>query len=185
MSIENAGAPWCALVSGDPAATTALRRLVLRCVARPVAQCASLEVDDVVQDATARIMEKLHTYRGDAPFPSWAAAISVRVALSARRRIRYQHVTLEESALAGMNDIHASCERDAVVRSLRDAIETSLTTLQRQVVLAELGGLPSVAVAERLGMTRNAVYKVHHDARRKLKAALIARGVGREDVVEL
>ena len=43
-----------------------------------------------------------------------------------------------------------------------------------------LNDVPIDVVAERLNTTRGAVYKTLHDARRKLRVALNARGLGIE-----
>jgi len=46
------------------------------------------------------------------------------------------------------------------------------------VILAELEGIPLVRIAERLDSKPNAVYKVGHDARKRLRTALEQRGFG-------
>ena len=57
-------------------------------------------------------------------------------------------------------------------RSPRD-----LTPHQRRVVLALLvEEVPIDVLADRLGSTRNALYKTLHEARRRLRAALIDSG---------
>lgn len=59
----------------------------------------------------------------------------------------------------------------------RDEIECSPGPRQREVLVAvALNGVPIDVLAERLESTRGALYKNLHDARRKLRAALIARG---------
>ena len=44
-----------------------------------------------------------------------------------------------------------------------------------------LNDVPIDVLAERLGSTRGALYKMLHDARRKLRAALMAAGHSLED----
>jgi hypothetical protein len=52
-----------------------------------------------------------------------------------------------------------------------------LTGHQREVLVAiALSDVPIDVLAERLNTTRGALYKTLHDARRKLRAALAARG---------
>jgi RNA polymerase sigma-70 factor (ECF subfamily) len=54
-----------------------------------------------------------------------------------------------------------------------------LTARQREVFVAiALHDVPIDVLAERLNTTRGALYKTLHDARRKLRAALAARGLG-------
>jgi RNA polymerase sigma-70 factor (ECF subfamily) len=55
---------------------------------------------------------------------------------------------------------------------LERSVAESLTERQRTVVLAELRGVPQEEIAAQLGMNRNAVYKLSHDARRALQRSL-------------
>ena len=61
---------------------------------------------------------------------------------------------------------------------MQRAIRELLTPHQREVLVAlALNGVPIDVLAERLGSTRGALYKTLHDARRKLRAHLAARGI--------
>ena len=56
-------------------------------------------------------------------------------------------------------------------------MDTELTPRQREVFVAIIvSGVPLDALAVRLGSNRNAIYKIMFDARRKLRAALVANG---------
>ena len=60
---------------------------------------------------------------------------------------------------------------------IKDVIDHSLTEKQRQVfVLVSIHGVPLDEVVRYMGTNRNAVYKLLHEARRKLKKGLIAHG---------
>ena len=50
-------------------------------------------------------------------------------------------------------------------------------------MLAELKGMPQDEIAEQLGSSRNALYKLTHDARKKLKERLEVAGFTAEDLV--
>jgi RNA polymerase sigma-70 factor (ECF subfamily) len=64
-----------------------------------------------------------------------------------------------------------------LARAVEAAIATALTPHQRRVALALLvEEVPIDVLADRLGATRNALYKTLHDARGRLRAALIAAG---------
>ena len=65
---------------------------------------------------------------------------------------------------------------------LHRAVREELTERQRTAVLGELEGVPSEELAIRLGISRNALYKLHHDARRKLRRAILAAGITEADV---
>ena len=60
------------------------------------------------------------------------------------------------------------------------AIHTRLSERQRTAVLAELHGLPTVEIAARLETNQNALYKLVHDARKKLRTALQDQGFDAE-----
>jgi RNA polymerase sigma-70 factor (ECF subfamily) len=69
------------------------------------------------------------------------------------------------------------------MHTLQRAIHRDLSDRQRRAVLGELHGVPSEALAEQLGVSRNAFYKLHHDARKKLKSAILAAGFSAQDVM--
>ena len=69
-----------------------------------------------------------------------------------------------------------------LLEALHRAIRNSLTERQRTVILGELAGVPSGVLVERLETNSNALYKLHHDARKKLKRALNDVGYSDEDV---
>jgi RNA polymerase sigma-70 factor (ECF subfamily) len=72
--------------------------------------------------------------------------------------------------------------RSDLMLAARWAIEEELTDRQRQVFTAiAINGIPVDALAEKLGSSRNALYKTMFDARRELRAVLAAHGyVGAE-----
>jgi RNA polymerase sigma-70 factor (ECF subfamily) len=51
------------------------------------------------------------------------------------------------------------------------------------VLIAELNGLPQAEIASQLGMERNAVYKLSHDARKRAKLHLETAGISAVDVL--
>ena len=56
-------------------------------------------------------------------------------------------------------------------------MDDELTRRQRQIFVAlVLNGVPLDALVTELGTNRNAIYKTLFDARRKLRAALVANG---------
>ena len=63
-------------------------------------------------------------------------------------------------------------------------MQCDLTDRQRQVLnLVVIGGVDADEVAERLGISAGALYKLTHDARRKLKAGLLARGFSTAEIL--
>ena len=95
--------------------------------------------------------------------------------------LRFQHATGELDNTASLRRAKREVARALTVARERE-IERSLTPRQRQVLLAlAVNGVPIDVLAERLGSTRGALYKTLHDARQKLRAALIARGLIDDD----
>ena len=61
---------------------------------------------------------------------------------------------------------------------IQDVIEHDLTEKQRRVLsLMVFNEVPMDEVVRHLGANRNAIYKMLHDARRKLKSGLQSHGI--------
>jgi RNA polymerase sigma-70 factor (ECF subfamily) len=70
------------------------------------------------------------------------------------------------------------------LRKLKELIDSELTERQWTALTAELGGMPLPHIAEKLGSNTNSIYKLLHDARKKLRHGLEASGVTIDDVRE-
>jgi RNA polymerase sigma-70 factor (ECF subfamily) len=180
---------------GREAALADLRGLLLRglrgaLAGRPGVDDAFLE--DTVQEALLKVLSRLDTFEGRGHFVSWATAVAVRTALSVLRRRHWHDVSLERLRGEGgeqaveVADASAGPERESLrselLAALRRVFDEQLTDKQRLALTAELNGTPQDEIARQLGSTRNAVYKLMHDARRKLKAALEAAGFGADSL---
>jgi len=154
-----------------------LRDYVQRTLAKGFRQKLSAQdLDDLTQESLLRIHQKLETFQAQSRFTTWAATIAVNCALSELRRRRYQHVSLDEAAEQAdwsTNDDHSS---EAEIEALRRGIKEALTERQREAIEAALGGLPLMELARRQGVSQGAIYKLLHDARRRLKSYLEALG---------
>ena len=124
---------------------------------------------------------ELGTFEGRSRFTTWAYKFGVLHAGVAVRRQAWRHrevplpdtLTLVDTAPTPA----AVSEASQLARAVEAAIATELTPHQRRVVLALLvEQVPIDVLAERLGSTRNALYKTLHDARRRLRTALIESG---------
>lgn len=137
-------------------------------------------LEDVTQEALLKTLNSLDQFEGKSRFATWATTIAVRIAFTELRRRHWKDVSLEQ--LLRGNHVPdrfiASHEqdRDALVRTMHEIIETGLTERQRTALLAELNGMPLAEIGRRLGSNRNAIYKLTHDARRRLKQSLEAAG---------
>ena len=152
-------------------------------------------IEDFVQEAAIRVLGSLDMFRGQARFSTWAITIAVRVAFTQMRRRRWKEMTLSDlhvthdlgtfDSSAAMVDPGGDPEmRARICEIMRQVIEQELPERQRRLVLAELADMPMDQLAAELGLTRNAVYKAAHDARKRLKSALGRHGVTDEQVCE-
>jgi RNA polymerase sigma factor (sigma-70 family) len=151
--------------------------------------------EEVVQEALLRILDHLDTFEGRSQFTTWANKIAVRLAISELRRQRWKDVSLNElldnpDAPPPANLMEAPgvgpetrSEQGEMLALVQRLIDTELTERQRQALVAiGVGGMPLEEVARRMGTNRNALYKLLHDARLRLKHALAAQGLSPEDV---
>jgi RNA polymerase sigma-70 factor, ECF subfamily len=121
------------------------------------------------------ILAKLHRFRGDSRFTTWAYKFALLEAgVKARRRAwQGREVPLEDVVTDRGPSAHEVLEDAETLRAVRDAMQTALTPHQRTVFVAlALNGVPIDVLAERLDTTRGALYKTLHDARKKLRAAI-------------
>ncbi len=170
---------------------TALLRNLRQALSRYSVDDAFLE--DAVQDTLLRILDRLGQFQGRSRFLTWATSIAIRVALGELRRGRWKDVSLEGVlATAGFvpdqivdreSPPQAQAERRALLHTLQQLIEHELTERQKTALLAELKGMPQDEIARHLGSNRNALYKLTHDARKRLKRGLETAGYAAEDVV--
>jgi RNA polymerase sigma-70 factor (ECF subfamily) len=136
-------------------------------------------------DALTAVLSKLGDFRGDSRFTTWAYKFALLEAAVKIRRRAWQgrEVPLEPESWALIAGGDSTPQQDVETRelfsALQEAIEGVLSPHQREVLVAvTLNDVPIDVLAERLNTTRGALYKTIHDARRKLRAALAARGLG-------
>lgn len=153
--------------------------------------------EDLSQDATLRVMDNIHNFRGESQFTTWANRIAVRLAISDLRRARYKDFSLDDLTADGeifpateKNNAppnpETAVERADVLVKINKALEEALTERQyRALVAVALNGVPMDIVAEQMGTNRNALYKLLHDARRKLKAHMEAEGLSTDYMMNL
>ena len=177
------------------AALEDLRRYLLRVLPRAMKRYGTIPddlVDDVVQDALMLALDRLDSFEGRSRFTTWVTTITVRAAMTELRRRRWKDVSLEEvtadGALAAGDAMDATANpeteaaRSHILEAMHEILGNELTDRQRTAVVAELRGMPQEEIGRHLGISRNAVYKLTHDARRKLKRGLEASGFEALDV---
>jgi len=149
------------------------------------------ELEDIAMeaadDALMSVLGRLDSFRGESRFTTWAykfalleAAVKLRKRAWQGREVPLEPETwsLFTSAELGPED---EAEQSELLRTLQTAVDEALTPHQREVLVAlALNGVPIDVLAERLETTRGALYKVLHDARRKLRGYLDDRGISVE-----
>jgi RNA polymerase sigma-70 factor (ECF subfamily) len=149
---------------------------------------------DFAQEALIKITANLDSFRGESRFTTWAQKIAVNVALTELKRRRWRDVSLQELLARrgaddrGPADAQLSPEQLAlqstVLQELRRMVNEELTDRQREAVVAVLlEGMPVSEVAMRMGTNQNALYKLLHDARKKLKRQMEAAGISPHEVL--
>ena len=181
------------------AAIAELRELLLRAARFEVRKrCATLsqfrggDQEDLAQqsagDAMVAILSKLDQFEGRSKFTTWAYKFALYEAAARIRKLAWQgrELPLEAEEWPDLADPgpapQGEVEMSDLLAAIRQEIETSLTPRQREVLVAlALNEVPIDVLAERLDTTRGALYKVLHDARKRLRARSAERGMILED----
>lgn len=197
---------WLELLKGEPDETALLdlRELLIRGLRYTLSSRLNTNLDaiieDFVQESLLKILDKIDTFRGESQFTTWAQKIAVRVALTELRRRRWRDSSLDEMTTSRdgesffepkiMSDPSPTPEnrttRSGMIALIQNLIVEELTERQRKAMtLVMLEGVPLEQAAEQLGTNRNALYKLIHDARVRLKKKLTERGMTSEDVLSV
>lgn len=156
-------------------------------------------IQDFTQDSLLRVLENLDSFRGESKFITWATKIAVRVAFSELRRKRWKDVSIEtlvpenfnadpdsvSNHLVDTGDLpEEQTAQSMLILTIDRLIHEKLTEKQRRVLLGSLNDDLSIEdLATQMGTNRNALYKMLHDARRKLLGLLLAAGYTSEDLL--
>ncbi|HAL15926.1 MAG TPA: hypothetical protein DCP32_03990 [Anaerolineaceae bacterium] len=155
--------------------------------------------EECAQEALMAVLARLGDFRGDSKFTTWAYKFGVNIALSRARRWRWKQVSLDDLADddGTLNwfqrderfqtaDSEQPVRQKEVVEVIREVLRTQLTPRQRQTLkLIAFDDVPMDVVVQRLDSNRNAVYKLLHDARLKIKQQLVRRGYDLAEVMDL
>jgi RNA polymerase sigma-70 factor, ECF subfamily len=146
------------------------------------------ELDDVAYqaagDAMVAILAKLGDFRGESRFITWAYRFVILEVSSklGRHFWRDPTVALDAGQWERLPDrLGLDPERQVaaagILAEVRRVVESELTAHQRRVFVAVIvDGVPLDALAAKLSLQRNAIYKAVFDARRKIRRALVAKG---------
>src|SRR5512134_1609213 len=107
-------------------------------------------LEDVVQSAMIRILDRLDRFEGRSAFTTWAIAIALRVAFTELRRKHWNNVSLDElrekgafseGEVASGSDPRETAARHSLIALLHQIIRSNLSPHQRDMLLAELNGM--------------------------------------------
>ncbi|MCJ7569621.1 MAG: sigma-70 family RNA polymerase sigma factor [Anaerolineales bacterium] len=152
--------------------------------------------DEVVQETLLRVLDHLESFEGRSKFTTWAHKIAIRIALTELRRKRWEDVSLDEmvegdDGSSGLDRFAAmttnpdlSAEQADFMARIQQVIKDDLSEKQRTALLAiGVQGMPIEEVARRMNMKSNALYKLLHDARLKLKKSMVTEGFSTEELL--
>jgi RNA polymerase sigma-70 factor (ECF subfamily) len=145
--------------------------------------------EEVTQETLLRVQSRLDSFEGRSQFTTWVHKIAVHIALSELRRRRWKDVSLETLLEDGDNRLggvaadprpgpDAAAEQSDLMTQVGRLMREELTDRQRKALTAvAIEGMPMDEVARRMGTNRNALYKLLHDARLRLKERMAREGL--------
>jgi len=155
-------------------------------------------VEDVAQDALVKILDNIQSFRGESKLITWAMKIAVREGLNELRRKRYNDISIEDlkpehngrevfSLLYSSKELgpDRSLHEAQLIEAMNKYIEEDLSAKQKKALQAVvIEGLPASIVVKQMNTNRNALYKVIHDARLKLKDRFELEGINPDEMLQ-
>lgn len=153
---------------------------------------------EVAQETLLRVLDRLDSFEGRSKFTTWVYTIAIRMGLSELRKARWRETSLDDILEENPNffpttssEYHfegdnpeAFTEKLDLMQHIERVIDEELTEKQRTALIAlGIKGMPMEVVAEQMGTNRNALYKLMHDARVRLKKRLAVEGLLSEDIL--
>ncbi len=154
-------------------------------------------IEDTAQETILRVIDKLDGFEGRSKFTTWVYKIGVNIGLGQLRLKKWKEVSLDkleegnkpdempsERFAADAPNPESILERKNVMAMVQRIMKEELTPRQRKVMIAvAVQGKPLEVVAEEVGSNRNALYKLMHDARLRLKQRLEREGASPTDLL--
>ena len=154
-------------------------------------------IEDTAQETMLRVIAKLDSFEGRSKFTTWVYKIGVHIGLGELRLRKWKEVSLDKLEEGNEPDEmpserfssdapspEAMLERKNVMEMVQRIMTEELTPRQHEVMMAvAVQGKPLSVVAEEVGSNRNALYKLMHDARLRLKQRLEREGASPTDLL--
>jgi RNA polymerase sigma-70 factor, ECF subfamily len=154
--------------------------------------------EEVAQETLLKVIGHLDTFEGRSQFLTWVYKIAVRISLTELRRKRWKDVSLEsltepEEEMAAPRQMASTARTPEVIVIQADLLARIQTMMkeelsERQMLamhLVVIRQVPMEEAARRLNSERNALYKLMHDARLRLKRRLAREGVDIEEALAI
>jgi len=155
-------------------------------------------VEDVAQDALLKVLDNIDSFRGESKLLTWAMKIAVREGLTELRLKRYDDISIEDlkpndesrevfslSVASDETSPDRSLHESQLVEKVLQIINEELTDKQKKAINAlMIQGLPMPAVVKLMDTNRNALYKLVHDARLKIKTKLELEGIDPDKMLD-
>lgn len=188
----------------DQEAIADLRTILIRSLKPALHKYVDRELDefveDVAQDALLKIIDKADTFRGDSKFTTWSLKIAVREGLTELRRKKWNDISLNHFAVTPENNGEDLWElpfnsettppdREThelmVLQNVLNVINNELSPKQKQaLMMLMIDDIPLSIVAKEMGVSRNALYKLVHDARLNLKKKMKIAGINPAEMLQ-
>jgi RNA polymerase sigma-70 factor (ECF subfamily) len=199
VPLDDISARWVAELQADGAtrddAHARLHDLLLRAARSELGRrsgrisLTGVELDDLAHQAAAdamlAVIAKLPGFRGESRFTTWAykfVMFEVSAKIGRHFWVRRPTVPMDEAdwervpARFGLSSEDEAQWRE-LMTAFRHSVDHELTDRQRLIFKAiVLDGVALDTLCLELSTNRNAIYKNLFDARRKLRAALVAKG---------
>lgn len=154
---------------GDMQAFSAIYRLygracynlALRILGQPAA------AEDMVQDVFVRLIERIGSYRGDAPFGAWLKRMTANAVIDAVRHQAHREVGNEDAVLAATATIDVAPEHAIDAWTLLQRLPPRARAV---VVLSQWEGYTHQELAERFGQSESWSKSILSRALNRLKA---------------
>ena len=152
---------------------------------------------ETAQEAVLRILAQLDKFEARSRFTTWAHKVAIRIALTELRRKEWRNVSLDQMLESEESEPRErwmadpapgpelTAEQNDLLGRLSQIMREELTPRQMSLMQAvALRGVPLEALAQKMGVERNALYKLMHDARVKLKRRLAREGLSPGDLLQ-
>ena len=156
------------------------------------------QAEDFAKEAVLKVLAKRDTFAGRSKFTTWAHKIAISVALTELRRKRWQDSSLNSLTESDSGDYTPSFVADSaptpenktarteLLTYVQKLIQNDLTERQRTALVDSIiQGKTTNQIAQKLKMKPNAVYKLLHDARVRLKKSLARDGYTPSDILQV